>query len=190
MPLLLTIAASALWFVLWAIIAAMGSAIFGNPELWLNHNETLSSCLPPNLIRSGLYTVLFVGSMLIARHFYLNGTSLEVKFLAKPKFQHLLKTAKSHLVTSKNQNGFWLKMVGVLGLILTWLFCWFMVSEVLYFFTASNFMGDCDVGDMECHCDNRLYLTPIFAVTAILGCVYVSALAIVRGSSRIVSSTK
>lgn len=136
-----------LWLVIWGVLIALpASSAFGT---YFSYSQlvdiSFSQCFLVNGVRGFLYLLLFAGNVLIV----------------KKEVQRSGSANDSNAVTSLSAYVF---------MLVAWLCYWTTVSEMLYFFGASHFMLDCDANDMECACDNRPFLYPLYVLTSIFGC--------------------
>lgn len=144
-----------LWVVLWAVAIALPVSraygdYFGYSQL---ASMSFSQCLLTNFVRGLLYLLLFVGVAYVVRADIMGRSS----------------GSNAHHTTTN-------KFAACVGVVVAWLCCWTVISEVLYVFGVSRFMSDCDAGHMECACDNRPFLYPLYVLTLAMGCYYFTKL--------------
>jgi hypothetical protein len=178
---LLAISASALWLLLWIVAFAIpvGNG-YGNYFEYADKHVGTLQCLQTNSVRIALYLILFAGVMYIAKWAFLRERSFGLPLLSTAYLAYCLRIAREGGRLRCDQPHSGRTVLKALALVLVWLLFWGIVSDGLYFFGASHFMGDCDSGDMECNCNNFAFLGPSFLFSASIGSIHVYAIALQR----------
>lgn len=170
-PLAAIFLLSLLWLVVWACIALYATSLYSSVFSYSSIRASFYQCLHINLLRTGLYLFFFYGQLLIFKT-VAGGPSGLVEHLTIPFSFAVIKTNLIHLKNLKNQQtGANLKLL-VKNLI--WISYWYIVTVIIFWLTASHFMGDCDDGDLECTCNNLPYLLPVFLTTLLIGCLFLT----------------
>ncbi len=156
---ILTFISSLVWITFWALLSLKETSFylnfFDNSVITTNWQK----CLGINALRSFNYLLLFFGQMLI------------IKWAFRAKKLSLMFKLES--IGKQFKEMPWWNTLKLLSISSVWLIYWANLSITIFFFSVSNFMGDCDNGDLECSCNNISYLIPVFIVTLIFGFLFI-----------------
>lgn len=160
-----------LWFMLWGYSYEVARHLYTSNFAHAHLSPVFYECLSVNVLRIMAYTLLFYGQLLIFK-----ATAGPRQVLVEYfKMQINLNGIKTNLLLLKGLgNQSISKNLKLVLKNLVWIFYWSNLSLMLYWVTSSHFMGDCDDGDLECTCNNIQYLFPVFIVTLLVGCLYVT----------------
>jgi hypothetical protein len=161
------------WLLAWACFALYAASLYSSLFSHSRITASFYQCLNINLFRTGLYLVLFYGQLLIFKAVG-GGQSELVDYFKIPFSFTSIKACIIQLNGLKNQPAQTNLKLIIKNLI--WISYWYIVSGIIFWLTASHFMGDCDDGDLECTCYNIPYLLPVFLATLLLGCLYITAM--------------
>jgi hypothetical protein len=160
-----------LWLLAWAYFALYAASLYSSVFGHSRFTASFYQCLHVNLFRTVLYLVFFYGQLLVFKA-VAGGQSGLVDYFKIPFSFGSIKTCIIQLNGLKNQTAqINLKLI-IKNLI--WISYWFIVSTIIFWLTASHFMGNCDDGDLECSCNNLPYLLPAFLATLIVGCLFIT----------------
>lgn len=162
---------SLLWLAVWTFIALYTSSLYSSLFSYSKSSASFYQCLNINLFRTGLYLVLFYGQLLIFKAVG-GGQSGLVDYFKIPFSIAAMKINVIQLKGLKNQQAATNLKLIIKNLI--WISYWYIVSDIIFWLTASHFMGDCDDGDLECTCNNLPYLFPVFLTTLLIGCLFIT----------------
>ena len=162
---------SLLWLLVWACFALYAASLYSSAFSYSGIRASYYQCLNINLFRTGLYLVLFYGQLLIFKA-VAGGQTRLVDYFKIPFSFTSIKACINQLNDMKNQAARTNLKLIIKNLI--WISYWYIVSAIIFWLTASHFMGDCDDGDLECTCNNLPYLLPAFLTTLIVGCLFIT----------------
>ena len=162
---------SLFWLLAWAYLALYAASFYSSAFGYSRITASFYQCLHVNLFRSVLYLVFFYGQLLVFKA-VAGGQSGLVDYFKIPFSFGSIKTCIIQLNGLKNQTAqINLKLI-IKNLI--WISYWYIVSDIIFWLTASHFLGDCDDGGLECTCNNLPYLLPVFLTTLLIGCLFVT----------------
>ncbi|MEY3755711.1 MAG: hypothetical protein RLY27_2331 [Pseudomonadota bacterium] len=157
------------WLFIWIFFAETTSTVYSYHFSRSSEVASLYQCININAFRSFLYLILFYGQLLIIKttHEKINLRNFfklyiciqELRLLTEMTFRKLLKISKKVIV---------------------WIFYWTILSWLIFWFTSSHFLGDCDNGDLDCTCNNFKLLFPVFIITLIAGFIYIACKNMIR----------
>jgi hypothetical protein len=160
-----------LWILAWSFIALYASSIYSTVFSYSSIRASFYQCLNINLFRTGLYLFFFYGQLLIFKA--VAGRESRLADYFKISFSiAAIKTNLTLLKGLKNQQAGTNLKLTIKNLI--WISYWYIVSDIIFWLTASHFLGDCDDGDLECTCNNLPYLIPVFLTTLLIGCLFIT----------------
>ena len=160
-----------LWLLVWAVIALYTASLYSSLFSYSSIRASFYQCLHINLFRTGLYLVFFYGQLLVFKA-VAGGQSALVDYFKIPFSIATIRIKLTQLKEFKTQPA--RTNLTLLIKNLLWISYWYFISFTIFWLTANHFMGDCDVGDLECTCSNLPYLLPAFLTTLILGCLFIS----------------
>lgn len=159
------------WLMLWGYSYEIAKLLYSSNFAHAHLNPVIYECFPVNIFRIMAYVSLFYGQLVIFKATASSRQPLVDYFKMPISFNGI----KANLLLLKGLgNQSISKNLKLVLKNLVWIFYWANLSLMLYWVTSSHFMGDCDDGDLECTCNNIQYLFPVFIVTLLVGCLYVT----------------
>lgn len=160
--LLLLIPITLIWILLWVLISTF-TGYFLATTFNISDALSIKQCGLINAARSVSYLILLLGQLMIFKY-VLKANSLKSTFNIQG-ITHSFRSIKSISIYETAK----LILINI-----SWLIYWTFLSSLIFFFSVSHFMGDCDNSDMECSCNHLAFLFPVFVITVILGVLYLS----------------
>lgn len=152
-----TLLISFTWLVCWFFLFNLITHLLASYLLWnFSASNTILQCLISNFLRVLAFAIFLYIQLGII------GKSLNAKF----KFTQSLNFFNSFNIDWCRDNPISLNIKRALIATGIWTFYYFSVS-IVFLFEQSHFMGDCDY-DLECNCNNFLYITPFLIIFTVI----------------------
>lgn len=175
MRILKLIIFSIFWLIIWFIAYELISKFIAVNLGWNEEsNNTFYQCFIANLIRAVGFFILIYCQLSIVRN-----ALCSTRLLTPLNFLSNYKNGLTRLNEITKQ-----KTKALAFSILFWLFYYYILSVVFLFLCVEHFIGDCDSGDLECTCNNFIYLLPFILVVLIISVIYIISVYIVKSSKK------
>jgi len=162
---------SFVWLLAWFASFGFITYFIGDSLGWYSQiKNTTLQCLAANSIKAFLFFIYVYYQLLIVRNVLIPNESLFARLNFIASYKNGLAALKKSPKNKANR---------LLAINLIWIVYFGFVS-LLLLLTIDRLMGDCDISDIVCACDNTSYMHPFISLMLLVSVAYLNSIYIAK----------